>query len=96
MISQEYEPLGYQQLTATQLASAQKLTVPAGANVALISVEVAAVRWRDDGTAPTTSIGMYLPNGLAPFEYSGTLDAIEFIAATGSPLVNVSYYKVVG
>ena len=96
MISQSYEPLGYQQLTATQLSSAQGLTPPAGAEVALISVEVAAVRWRDDGTPPTSSVGMILPNGLAPFEYSGRLSAIQFIAATGSPLVNVAYYKVVG
>lgn len=85
-------PLGYQQLTATQLASAIKLTVPPGAVLALIVGEVAAVRWRDDGVAPTASVGMLLPPNLLPWPYTSDLEAIEFIAATGSPLLNVSYY----
>lgn len=95
MISQSYESLGFQQLSS--LSSAAKLTVPADANFALIRVETANVRWRDDGTAPTTTVGMPL-NSTDTFmlEYSGNLSAIQFIAVSGSPVVDVAYYKAVG
>jgi hypothetical protein len=94
MFSQSYDPLGYQQLAAN--STAQALTVPAGANCALFAVETANVRWRDDGVAPTTSAGMPIVAGAAPFFYSGTLSALQFIAESGSPLVNVSYYRPAG
>ncbi len=77
-------------------SSAQSLTasgIPTGANAAMIQGETANVRWRDDGGAPTTSVGMILVSGQAPVTYAGTLSALRFIAATGSPLVNVSFYR---
>lgn len=94
MISQSFAPLGYEQLSS--LSSAASLTVPAGANFALITAETAAVRWRDDGTAPTASVGMPMATSDAPLQYSGTLSALQFIAQTGSPKLNVSYYRLVG
>jgi hypothetical protein len=87
--NQFQKPLGYQQITS--LASAANLTPPAGATAALITVETASVRWRDDGTAPTTSLGMLLTAGQS-FTYYGNLSAIQFIAVSGSPTVNVAYY----
>jgi len=96
MISQQNVPLGYQQISASTLASATKLTVPAGANLALIRTEAASVRWRDDGTPPTASVGMIITDTDPVFEYSGDLSAIEFIALSGSPILNVSYYKTSG
>jgi hypothetical protein len=98
------QPLGYQQITS--FSSATSLTVPNGGTptaptFALINVEgtpgTDTVRWRDDGTAPTTSVGM-LVNGTGssswpPFRYSGDLTAIQFIAAAGSPKLNVAYYR---
>ena len=49
-------PVGYQQYTS--LASATPLSsVPAGSTMALICAESAGVRWRDDGTDPTASVG---------------------------------------
>jgi hypothetical protein len=89
-------PLGYQQITASALATAQSLIVPVGAQVALISVDSAPVRWRDDGVSPTTSMGVALTNGLLPFEYSGNLQKIQFIAESGSPVLNISYYHIDG
>ena len=83
-------PLGYQQITS--LASSTALAVPTGATVAQISVEAAGVRYRDDGTAPTASIGMPLLAG-ANFTYGGNLASLRFIAISGSPVLNVSYYK---
>ena len=95
MISQRYVPLGFQQLDATALSAAVGLTVPPGANYALLIAETAGVRWRDDGTAPTSSVGMLIAQD-ATLEYSGNLSMIKFIAASGSPLLNVSYYRAVG
>lgn len=83
------KPLSYQQITS--LASATTLTPPPRATAALVTVETAGVRWRDDGTAPTATIGMPLSAGQS-FTYYGNLSAIQFIAQSGSPTLDVSYY----
>lgn len=83
-------PLGYQQITT--LTAATKLTVPAGATMAVITAEAQAVRYRDDGVAPTATVGMPVAVG-APFQYSGTLSAMQFIAQTSGAILNVSYYR---
>ena len=88
-------PLGFQQLSASNLSSAYPLTPPAGANVALLNPETANVRWRDDGVAPTATVGMLLIAD-AFIEYWGNLSAIQFILVSGSPLLNVSYYRIAG
>jgi hypothetical protein len=81
---------GYQNLTIPAASTA--LTVPSGAKRALIQCESADVRWRDDGTAPTATVGMRLDNG-SSMEYTGDLAAIRFIRRTGSSgTINVSYY----
>lgn len=81
---------GYQQITAT--SSAQSLTVPTGATIAQICVETAAIRYRDDGTAPTASVGMPVAAGTC-FAYSAPLRAFQFIAQSGSPVLNILYYQ---
>lgn len=68
------------------------LTVPAGATLAQICVETANVRYRDDGTAATTSSGIPVSSG-ACFSYSGPLSALSFTAVSGSPTIDVSYYR---
>ena len=83
-------PLGYQQITS--LSSAQTLTVPGGATFCVVSVEIAGVRWRDDGTAPTASIGMPISPG-GGLSYSGSLAAIQFIQQGAGAVINVGYYK---
>jgi hypothetical protein len=85
------QPLGYQQLT-TALSSAQKLTVPAGARTALMVVSVQSVRMRDDGTAPTATVGLLLIAGGDPFAYQGSLTSIQLIATTSGAVVDVTYY----
>lgn len=89
--------LGYQQITS--LSSAQSLTVPARdmlgnkqqATIALITPETQGVRWRDDGTAPTASVGMPLAAGVT-LQYDGDLTKIQFIEQTSSAKLNISYY----
>jgi hypothetical protein len=86
-------PLGFQQLTLAGVAS---LTVPAGANMAIWQADTQAARWRDDGTAPTATVGIQVLTTSAPYEYFGNLSAVQFIQATAGSILNVSYYKVVG
>jgi hypothetical protein len=89
--------LGYQQITT--LSSATNLTVPttdlnglsAKPTLALIVAETQAVRWRDDGVAPTASIGMPLAAGVT-LQYDGDLSRIQFIEQTGGAKLNISYY----
>jgi len=90
--------LGYQQITG--LSVAKGLTVPTRdpvsgmnvkANFALITPDTNGVRWRDDGTAPTSSVGMPLAAGVT-LQYDGDLSKIQFIESTASAVLNVSYY----
>ena len=82
-------PLGYQQITATTVAFS--LSPPGGARIALIQAEAQNLRWRDDGTNPTATVGMLLTVGAA-MEYDGNLAAFKGINATAGTIVNVSYY----
>jgi hypothetical protein len=64
---------------------------------AIIRVTAANVYWRDDGTAPTATVGMpLLSTDTVPFEYYGDPLAIQFIAVSGSPVLDVSYYRLAG
>lgn len=82
-------PIGYQQITS--LSASAALAVPAGAKAALIVAETQAVRWRDDGTAPTATVGMPLAVG-NEFWYDGDLSTIRFFEQAASAKLNVSYY----
>lgn len=83
--------LGYQQLTI-DATTAQTLTVPAGTTLVLISPETQAIRVRDDGTAPTSSVGYPVPVG-GEMRYTGkSPTAIKIIGQVASAVVNVLYY----
>ena len=100
-----YVATGYCQVGASALASAVALTnttacatgVPTGSQIAEICVSTNAIRYRDDGTAPTTTVGIPVAPQSATlptcFQYSGPLTAIQFIAVSGSPVVDVQFYK---
>ena len=94
MISQKYLPLGYQQLTG--LTAVQSLTVPTGTTDVLLSAEGAPIRFRDDGTAPAAGVGMLLPVAVAPYLYSGNVSALQFIQASATSTLNVSFYRRAG
>lgn len=87
--------LGYQQIT--NVSSAVGLTVPSNnanngdATYAIIQATAQAVRWRDDGTAPTSTVGMVIPAG-GELRYDGNLTAIQFIESAASAQLNISYY----
>lgn len=91
-------PLGYQQIVAATIATtAAGLTIPtsipAGSVVgyAIIQSNGGVVRWRDDATDPTSSVGMVIPDG-GELNYVGDFTAIKFIKSTGTPLLDISFY----
>lgn len=102
-VSGSYTPLGHCQITS--LASAVALVtascstgaVPAGATIAEICVETAGIRYLDDGTAPTASLGIpVVPSSTVPvcYAYAATpLSQVQFIAISGSPTIDVAFYK---
>ena len=87
-----YTPLGYQQLAAVTSATALSLTVPNASRIAQICVGATAVRYRDDGTAPTSSLGMTAA-AAGCFQYSAALTAIQFISVSTTTTLDVSYYR---
>jgi len=89
--SKPLEPLGHQQLTA--LSSATGLTAPNGAVVALLSVQGQDVRIRDDGTAPTSSVGVVLKANQQPWAYDGDLNSLQIIETAPSATVDILYYR---
>jgi len=82
--------VGFVQMTS--LSSATGLSsIPSGAQYALINAEDQNVRWRDDGTNPTASVGMVLEAGDTML-YDMPLSALKVIEETASAKLNVSYY----
>lgn len=105
MASSNYTQLenrGYAQVVSAASSAAVGLTAsyPASAsigrqgipNYAIISVDGASARWRDDGTAPTSSVGMPLPINTNLF-YDGELGKFQIIAVATSSNVNISFYN---
>ena len=91
--TQVYTALGQAQIAAGGLAAAVNLPgIPAGVRMVQVCVEAQAVRWRDDGVAPTAAVGMPLAIGTCMI-YSGPASAIQFIQQTAGAILDVSYYR---
>ena len=86
------QAMGYQQLTVS--TSVVTLTVPAGARVAKMRLEVAAnrLRWRDDGQSPSAGTGFLVDSGV-PFDYEGDLKNFRAIRADAADaILDISFY----
>jgi hypothetical protein len=92
----KWTPLGYMQMTSLSVAvglGPLGTVIPTNAIMCLICAEGQAVRWRDDGVAPTAAVGMPLQAG-QEFQYtSNDLTQIQFIQQAASAILNVSFYK---
>ncbi|MDP2621241.1 MAG: hypothetical protein Q8P46_13895 [Hyphomicrobiales bacterium] len=96
--------IGFQSFVSSAIAAAVScssnlLTDSQGnrANAAWLSclATTGAVRYRDDGTAPTVSTGLRIPSGVNPFLYQGDLGKLQFIAESpGNPTLSVCYVQV--
>ncbi len=81
---------GFEQIDAS--SGVKTLTVPTGANKAIVQAETANVRLRLDGTNPTSSVGEILVANATRELKDDELAAARFIAASGAPKINVHYY----
>lgn len=82
---------GKQMLLPT-VSTAVTLTPADGASWARIQSLSATVRWWDDGSVPTVSQGFSLSAGTY-LEFAGDLRQFRAIAESGTPTLNVSYYR---
>lgn len=89
-------PLGDRQFTVTSSAlelSTVSGSIPTGSTIVAIDVTGGVVRFTTDGTtAPTTTIGRRLLQD-ATMEYSGDLTKFQVILESGSPILNLSFFK---
>jgi len=82
---------GFQQLTVSTVAVG--LTVPRASRMAVIVVELADIRFRDDLTSPTATVGTLVQNGESILICGSSMPRVEFIRdAAVNALLNVSYY----
>ncbi len=81
-------PVGYQQLPLTDVS---ELDVPDGAILAVLIVEGAAVRYRDDGTPASPTVGMPLADG-KELHYLGNLNALSFAPQESGAILNILFY----
>lgn len=66
-------------------------TIPARTAWVRIDIETVSVRSRDDGTAPTASIGNLTAAG-ATMYYNGDLSKLQFIATANTATIDVAFY----
>ena len=90
-----WTPRGYVQMLSAALASSAPLpaTIPAAATIAIIENNgTTAVRWRDDGGAPTASVGGRIAAG-GKLTYDGSLSALRLIYEATGAILDISYYS---
>ena len=88
-------PLGHCQLaafSAATLLSSCSGGIPAKTACALMVAETNSVRWWDDGTVPTATVGMLWATGVY-WGYLGAMSKLQFIPSTGSATVDVTFYQ---
>ncbi len=93
VVDRKLKVAGFEQITG--LSSAKGLTqpIPNRADVAHIQCEGQDIRWRNDGTNPTATIGMRLITTSSGMWYTGPLDAIRFIEEAATAKINVTLYR---
>ena len=88
-------PLGYQQILAAAVDAGTGLTPPTGGpqrpTYCLIVPEGQAIRWRDDGTNPSATVGQPLAVGQV-LSYDGNMNTFRAISQVAGAILNVTYY----
>lgn len=77
---------------ALAIGTNTQLTVPAGSVCAQITVESSSIRRTSDTTGATTTNGTLIQTG-AQWQDCGPLAAYKFTAVSGSPTLDVEYFK---
>lgn len=86
------KPLGY--LKVTTLTAAKGIgPIPDRAAVAIVITEAQAVRWRDDGSNPTSTDGMQMAVN-TPTVFRTNLHQLRFIELAASATLHISFYEL--
>lgn len=81
---------GYQRFTVSTTATS--LTIPAGTDLGIATVETGAIYFADDGTTVTATNGSYAPS-VSAIEICGPqLGRFQMIRSTADSVVTVRYY----
>lgn len=77
---------------AVTLASLAGGSIPAGATRVKVSVSAQAIRWRDDGAAPTAAIGMPQAAGTTLDYQERDLASLRFISQVAGAVLDITFY----
>ncbi len=83
-------PAGCVQMSTLSSAIALS-SIPEKARLVYIQAETQSIRWRDDGTSPTASVGNLIQAG-DTIEYDGDISQVKIIETTTSAKANLAYY----
>jgi hypothetical protein len=87
-------PAGFQALEVAS-AAAVSLTIPSGSAYATIKAITSPIRYRDDGTDPTTAVGFSLAaNDVFHLTSRKQLAAFKAIAVSATGGLEILYYKL--
>ena len=89
-------PLGYVQYSLTTAATLGTIaggSIPTGAVYAYVTTEVNAFRYRDDGVAPTASVGFPVVIGSVLVLQETNLASVQLVSQSGTATLDVGFYK---
>ncbi len=84
-------PLGYLQFSLSTTTVTELPDPPTGTSLALVKIEGAAARYRDDGVDPTSTVGMPIAVGES-LVYDALMTDMRVIGQADGSKVNVAYY----
>jgi len=90
-----YKPAGFQAIATLTSATVQGLTIPTDARYAKVRVVSQPIRWRDDGTNPTSASGYEVAaNGEIELISREQLAGFKAVAKDTSAGLEVLFYKI--
>lgn len=90
-----HKPAGFEKITLSSTATTSGLTIPDDARYAKVKVLTQAIRYRDDGTEPTSIVGYSIAaNGEFELISYEQLDAFKAAAQANGAVLEILYYKV--
>lgn len=85
-------PLGYQQLTVSGTAVGLTLPTRGVVRIAVVVVETNSIRYRDDGTVPTASVGTPVPANGSIAISGAAISSFRAIRTGSDAVLNIHYY----
>lgn len=79
--------------SAKTLAAAIDAAIPTGADHCEIQTATQTIRYRKDGTAPTTTVGTLLPTGTVITVRRGEFTNFKMIETATTAVVDIEFYK---